>query len=132
MAKVTRYNLAQFVFNSEEIPVGSFKTTRKQTVETLTACNSHDPYAVMFGKEELSWEASDVDPIYRKTFEKIMDKQKANPTDLATIYTYDFSEITMEYYEDDAFMDVWVEELGKETANKPFSIKGNARKIIKK
>lgn len=130
MAKEKRYNLAQFVFNGEQIRVGGFKTTRKQTVETLTACNSHDPYAVMFGKEELSWEASDVDPIYRKFFERVMDNQKADPTNLANIYTYDYSEITAELYEDDAFQDVWVEELGKETANKPFSVKGNARKRI--
>lgn len=130
MANVKRYNLAQFVFDGEEIPVGSFKTTRKQSTETLNACNSHKPYAVMFGKEELSWEASDIDPIYRPFFEKVMDNQKADPTNLGTVATYDYSEITSDIYEDDAFGDVWVEELSKDTANKPFSAKGNAMRMV--
>lgn len=132
MANVKRYNLAQFFFNGQEIPVGSFKTTRKQTTEQLTACNSHEPYAVMFGKEELSWEASNVDPQYRRFFEKVMESQKADPTTLANVATYDYSEITLDVEEDDSYVDVWVEELGKETANKPFSVKGSARKLIPK
>lgn len=131
MADVTRYNLAQFVFDGTEIPVGSFKTTRKQSTETLSACNSHTPYAVMFGKEELTWEASDIDPIYRSFFEKVMDRQKANPSDLGVVSTYDYSELTGSYVEDDAFSKVWVEEIGKETANKPFTAKGSAMKKIK-
>ena len=130
MANETRYNLAQFVFNDTQIRVGGFKTTRKQNTETLSACNSHKPYAVMFGKEELTWEASDIDPIYRSFFENVMDRQKADPTDLAMVSTYDYSEITGDLFEDDCFDDVWVEELSKETANKPFSAKGNAMRKI--
>ena len=132
MANVTRYNLAQFLFDETEIRVGSFKTTRKQSTEQLTACNSHRPYAVMFGKEELSWEASNIDPIYRTFFEEVMDRQKADPTNLGRVTTYDYSEITMDIQEDDAFVDVWVEELSKETANKPFSAKGSAMRKIER
>lgn len=130
MASVTRYNLAQFWFDDTQIRVGSFKTTRKMDTETLQACNSHRPYAVMFGKEELSWEASDIDPIYRKFFEDVMDRQKADPTDLGMVTTYDYSEITGDLFEDDVYDEVWVEEISKETANKPFSAKGNAMKKI--
>lgn len=130
MPSVTRYNLAQFVFNGEQIRVGSFKTTRKMDTETLQACNSHRPYAVMFGKEELSWEASDIDPIYRPFFEEVMDRQKADPTDLGMVSTYDYSEITGDLLEDDVYDEVWVEELSKENANKPFSAKGNAMRKI--
>lgn len=130
MASVTRYNLAQFVFDDTQIRVGGFKTTRKMDTETLTACNSHRPYAVMFGKEELSWEASDIDPIYRGFFEDIMDRQKADPTDLGMVSTYDYSEITGDLLEDDVYDEVWVEELSKENANKPFSAKGSAMRKI--
>lgn len=130
MATVKRYNLAQFVFDDEQVRVGSFKTTRKQSTEQLSACNSHRPYAVMFGKEELGWEASKVDPIYRPFFEKVMDRQKADPTDLGMVSTYDYSEMTGDLQEDDVFDDVWIEELSKETANKPFTVKGNAMRKI--
>lgn len=130
MADVTRYNLAQFVFDGKDIPVGSFKTTRKQSTEKYTACNSHTPYAVMFGEEELEWEASDVDPIYRSFFEKVMDRQKENPNNLGSISTFDYSELSGSVVPDDTFAGVWVEELGKETANKPFSVKGNAKRKI--
>ena len=132
MANVKRYNLAQFKFNEETIRVGSFKTTIKQSTTKLKACNSHKPYAVMFDEEELSWEVSNVDPMYRSFFENIMNKQKADPTDLAMVATYDYSEITNDLQEDDVFDDVWVEELSKDTANKPFSAKGSAMKRIEK
>lgn len=130
MPSVTRYNLAQFVFDDTQIRVGGFKTTRKMDTEKLTACNSHRPYAVMFGKEELSWEASDIDPIYRTFFEDVMDRQKADPTDLGMVSTYDYSEITGDLLEDDVYDEVWVEELSKENANKPFSAKGSAMRKI--
>ena len=110
MASVQRYNLAQFVFEDTEIPMKTFKTTRKQTVEKLEACNSHDPYAVMFGKEELSWDCSDIDPIYRKFFEDVLDRQKADPTDLALVSTYDYSEITGDVEEDDVFDEEFLSE----------------------
>ena len=131
MADVVRYNLAQFVFNGKEVPVGSFKTTRKQSVDKFKACNSHNPYAVMFGEEELNWEASDVDPIYRGFFENVMDKQKENPANLSTVSTFDYNELSGSVVPDDKFSSVWVEEIGKETANKPFSVKGNAMRKIK-
>ena len=130
MANVKRYNLAQFVFDDTQIRVDKFKTTRKQDVESLTACNSHSPYAVMFGAEEFEWEASDIDPIFRSFFSDVMDRQKEDPTDLAMISTYDYSEISGDLVEDDVFDEVWVEELEKENANKPFTVKGGARKKI--
>lgn len=130
MADVQRYNLAQIVFNEQEITTKTFKTTRKMTTEKLEACNSHDPYAVMFGKEELTWECSDIDPTLRKFFEDIMDKQKANPEDTGMISTFDYSELTGDLEQDDVFDKVWVEEISKENANKPFNIKGGARKRI--
>jgi len=127
---VTRYNLAQFVFDDNQIRTDGFKTTRKIEAESLTACNSHSPYATMFGAEELEWEASDIDPIYRGFFEDVMDRQKADPTNLAMVSTYDYSEITGDLVEDDVFDEVWVEEISKENANKPFTVKGGARKKI--
>ena len=130
MANVKRYNLAQFVFDDTQIRVDKFKTTRKQDVESLTACNSHSPYAVMFGAEEFEWEASDIDPVFRSFFSDVMDRQKEDPTDLAMISTYDYSEISGDLVEDDVFDEVWVEELEKENANKPFTVKGGARMKI--
>ena len=47
----------------------------------------------MFKKEELEWDASDIDPIYRKFFEQIIDTQKSNPTNLATVSTFDYDEM---------------------------------------
>ena len=128
--QVRRYNLAQFVFNETEIPTDSFKTTRKIEAESLTATNSHRPYATMFAKEELEWEASDIDPIYRKFFEEIIERQKADPTDLAMVCTYDYSEVTGDLEEDDIYDGVWIEEISKENANKPFSVKGGAREKL--
>lgn len=130
MATETRYNLAQFVFEDTEIPTDSFKTTRKIEAEKLTACNSHSSYATMFKKEELEWEASDIDPLYRKFFEDVIDKQKADPTQLAMITTFDYSEVTGDLVQDDCYTGVWVEEISKENANKPFSVKGGAEKKI--
>lgn len=130
MANVKRYNLAQFVFDDTQLRVDGFKTTRKLEAESLTACNSHSPYATMFGKEEFEWEASDIDPIYRSFFSDVMDRQKEDPTDLAMISTYDYSEMSGDLVEDDVFDEVWVEELSKENANKPFTVKGGARKKI--
>lgn len=130
MANVKRYNLAQFVFDDTQIRVDKFKTTRKQDVESLTACNSHSPYAVMFGAEEFEWEASDIDPVFRSFFSDVMDRQKEDPTDLAMVSTYDYSEISGDLVEDDVFDEVWVEELEKENANKPFTVKGGARMKI--
>lgn len=127
---VTRYNLAQFVFNDTQIRTETFKTTRKIEAEKLSACNSHYPYAVMFKNEEFDWECSDIDPVYRSFFEDIIEAQKADPTNLAMVSTYDYSEITGDLVEDDVFDEVWVEELSKENANKPFSVKGGATRKI--
>lgn len=130
MANVTRYNLAQFVFEDTQIRTEEFKTTRKIEAEKLSACNSHTPYATMFAKEELTWEASKIDPIYRPFFEDYIDRQKADPSNLAMISTYDYSEITGDLVEDDVYDEVWVEEISKDNANKPFSVKGGAMKKI--
>jgi len=130
MANVMRYNLAQFVFDDTEIRTDSFKTTRKIEAETLTATNSHMPYATMFAKEELEWEASDIDPVYRSFFEDVIERQKADPTNLGIVATYDYSEVTGDLVEDDIYDDVWIEEISKENANKPFSVKGGAMRKL--
>ena len=130
MATETRYNLAQFVFEDTQIRTGSFKTTRKIEAERLTACNSHTPYATMFAEEELEWEASDIDPNFRKFFEDMVERQKADPTNLAMVCTYDYSEITGDLVEDDVYDGVWIEEIEKENANKPFSVKGGASRKL--
>jgi len=126
MANVTRYNLAQFVFDDTQITTETFKTTRKISVEKLKASNSHTPYSVMFQEEEISWDIDNVDPIYRSFFESIIDRQKSDPTNLPIVSTYDYSEVTGDLVEDDVFDEVWVEEISKENANKPFSVKGGA------
>ncbi len=130
MANVMRYNLAQFVFEDTQIRTEEFKTTRKIEAEKLIACNSHSPYATMFAKEELEWEASKIDPIYRSFFEDVIEKQKADPTSLAMISTYDYSEVTGDLIEDDVYDEVWVEEISKENANKPFTVKGGAMRKL--
>lgn len=127
---VTRYNLAQFVFNDTQIRTETFKTTRKLSSEELKACNSHTPYAVMFKDETFTWECSDIDPVFRGFFETVIEEQKADPSNLAMVSTYDYSEITGDLVEDDVFDEVWIEELSKENANKPFTVKGGAKKKI--
>ena len=130
MATVKRYNLARFTFDGERIVTKTFKTTRKIGVDKLTSSDSHVPYSVMFKEEELDWDISDVDPTYRPFFDKIIDKQKEDPTNLPYIATYDYSEVGGELIEDDVFDEVWVEEISKDTGNKPFSVKGGAIKKI--
>jgi len=129
MADETYYNLAQFLFNGKEVLVGGFKTTRKLDSETYSATNSHYPYRVSFGQESLSWEISDVDPSERKFFKDIVTAQKQDPNNLPEVATYDFNEITGDLVEDDVFYGCWVNEISKEDANKPFSVKGEALKI---
>lgn len=126
MPTETRYSLAQFTFNGEEIICDGFKTTRKQDVEKLTCTNSHNAYAVTFGKEEYDWDLDDIDPQYRQFFENILDTQKTLPDELAYIATYDFVEGTGDIVEDDVYYGVWVEEISKDKANQPFSVKGGA------
>lgn len=130
MANVMRYNLAQFVFDDTQITTNEFKTTRKIEAEKLTACNSHYPYATMFKGEELEWEASDIDPTFRSFFEEVIERQKEDPTQLAMISTWDYSEISGDLVVDDVYDGCWVEEISKDNANKPFSVKGGALKKI--
>ena len=126
MPTETRYSLAQITFNGEEVLCDNFKTTRKQEVEKMTSTGSHNAYAVTFGKEEYDWDMDDIDPEFRPFFEDILDQQKALPEELPYIATYDFVEATGDVIEDDVYYGVWVEEISKEKANKPFSVKGGA------
>lgn len=130
MATETRYSLAQFIFNIDneatEILCDGFKTTRKQDITKHTATNSHNAYAVSFGQEEYDWDCDDIDPEYRKYFEQVLDLQKTLPETLPYIATYDYVEGTGDLVEDDVYYGVWVEEISKEKANKPFSVKGGA------
>lgn len=127
---VTRYNLAQFFFNGQEITTETFKTTRKISTEKLKACNSHSPYAVMFEEEEFTWECSDIDPLLRPFFDEVADSQKEDPAHLPMVCTYDYNPMG-DVVEDDVFDEVWIEEISKENANKPFSVKGGAKMKIK-
>ena len=129
MSEGTRYNLAQAFFRDTEITTDKFKTTRKIDTEEYTATNSHHPYAVAFGAESFDWEMSDIDPLYRKFFEEVIDYQKENPNDLGFFATYDFNEITGDLVEDDIYYDAYVTELSKENANNPFTVKGSALRV---
>lgn len=130
MPAVQRYNLAQIVYEDEQITTDTFKTTRKLDSEEYTASNSYNPYAVNLSKETFEWEMSDIDPIYRSFFESMMDRQKADPTDLATVATYDYNSETGDIVEDDVYDGAYITEISKENANKPFSVKGGAIKKI--
>lgn len=124
MADETTYNLAQFIFNDTKITNDSFKTTRKQDITERTCTESHNPYDLEVGKETFEWDMSDIAPKHRKFFEDIMDSQKRN--EFGMVATYDYNEETGDLVEDDVYYNVYVTEISKENANKPFSIKGGA------
>ena len=131
MATVKRYNLAQIVYEGKQITTDTFKTTRKIDTEEYTASNDHNPYSINFGTETFEWEMSDIDPTYRSFFEDMMDRQKEDPSTLATVATYDYNKATGDLVEDDAYGGAYITEISKENANKPFSVKGGATKKIK-
>lgn len=130
MASVQRYNLAQIVYEDTQITTDTFKTTRKLDSEEYTASNSYNPYAVNLSKETFEWEMSDIDPQFRTYFEDMMDKQKSNPNELATVATYDYNPETGDIVEDDVYDGAYITEISKENANKPFSVKGGALRKI--
>lgn len=130
MAAVQRYNLAQIVYEDQQITTDTFKTTRKLDSEEYTASNSYNAYAVNLTKETFEWEMSDIDPTFRPFFEDMMNRQKADPTDLATVATYDYNSENGDIVEDDVYDGAYITEISKENANKPFSVKGGAIKKI--
>ena len=103
MATVQRYNLAQIVYEDQQITTDTFKTTRKIDTEEYTASNDYNPYAINFSNETYEWEMSDIDPTFRSFFEEMMDRQKADPSDLATVETYDYNKSTGDLVEDDVY-----------------------------
>jgi len=121
MADDVRYSQAQLMYGDLEIVCGGFKVTFKQDSEDLTATNSTVPYDVSLGKETVEAEASDVDPALRSTIKKLF-KEKAK----LTLASYDFEEATGNLVEDDVLYNAYIKEIGKEDANKPFSIKFGA------
>jgi len=121
MADEVYYGESQLMFGDLEIICDSFKTTFKRESEELTATNSSTPYGTQFGKETIEAEASDVDPALRKTIKKLYE-QKARET----LASYDFEESTGNLVEDDVLYGAYIKEIGKENANKPFSIKFGA------
>ena len=121
MADDVRYSQAQLMYGDLEIVCGGFKTTFKQDSEDMTATNSTTPYDVSLGKETVEAEASDVDPALRSTIKKLF-KEKAK----LTLASYDFEEATGNLVEDDVLYNTYIKEIGKEDANKPFSIKFGA------
>ena len=131
MAGVNRYNLAQIVYEDTQITTNTFKTTRKLDSEEYTASNSYNPYAVNLSSETFEWEMSEIDPTFRSFFEDMMDAQKADPNNLATVATYDYNPETGDIVEDDVYDGAYITEISKENANKPFDVKGGAlRKIL--
>ena len=130
METVQRYNLAQIVYEDQQITTDTFKTTRKIDTEEYTASNDYNPYAINFSNETYEWEMSDIDPTFRSFFEEMMDRQKADPSDLATVATYDYNKSTGDLVEDDVYDGAYITEISKENANKPFSVKGGAIKKI--
>lgn len=126
MANVTRYNLAQFVYEDTEITVDSFSTTQSIDAEELTASNSYNAYAVDLSQETFEWELKDIDSRHRPFFQEMWEKQQVDPTDLAMIATYDYNPKTGDIAEDDVYDGVYITEISKDNANKPFSVKGGA------
>lgn len=130
MATVQRYNLAQIFYEDTQITTNSFKTTRKIDAEEYTGTNSYSPYAVHFSKETYEWEMSEIDPINRSFFEDMMDKQKADPSSLAMVTTYDYNAETGDLVADDIYDGAYITEISKENANQPFDVKGGAIKKL--
>ncbi len=126
MATVQRYNLAQIVYEDTQITTDSFKTTRKIDAEEYNSTNSYSPYAVNFSNETYEWEMSEIDPTYRSFFEDMMDRQKADPSNLAMVATYDYNPETGDLVEDDIYDGAYITEISKENANQPFDVKGGA------
>lgn len=126
MANVTRYNLAQFIYEDNEITCDSFKTTQKIDSTELTASNSYNPYGVDLEKESFEWELSDVASHHRAFFQEMWEKQQIDPNDLAMVATFDYNPKTGDIAEDDTYDGVYITEISKESANKPFSVKGGA------
>lgn len=129
MADIKRYNLAQFVFNGTRIRADTFKTTQKFSTEKHTCTESHNPYYISIGAEEVSWEISEIDQAHRKFFKDAVKYQKQNPDNLPEIITYDYEETSGELVEDDIFKKCAIEEISKENANGKISIKGSATYI---
>lgn len=126
MPSVQRYNLAQIVYEDQQITTDSFSTTRSIDNEEYTASNSYNAYAVSLTNETFEWEMSDIDPTYRSFFDEMMDRQKADPNDLCMIATYDYNPETGDVVEDDVYDGAYITEISKDNANKPFKVKGGA------
>ena len=121
MAESVRYVQSQLMFGEVEIICDSFKITFKRDDEELTATNSSLPYDTQFGKESIEAEASDIDPALRKTLKRFYETKTRD-----TLASYDFEEATGNLIEDDVLYGAYIKEIGKENANKPFSIKFGA------
>ena len=130
MATAQRYNLAQIVYEGEQITTETFKTTRKLETEEYKASNSHQPYAINFKEETFEWEMSKIDPLHRPFFEKLLEKHKNDPGDLCTLATYDYNPVTGDLVEDDVYDGAYIKEISKENGNQPFSVKGGALRKI--
>ena len=122
MPDTVRYNQAVMMFADLEIVCESFKTSFKVDTEDYTATNSSSPYDTSFGAETVEAEASGVDPALRKDVKRLYDARVKD-----TLSTYDFEEGTGNLLEDDVLYGAYIKEIGKEDANKPFSIKFGAR-----
>ena len=128
MADTKTYNLAQFIFNDMKITNNGFKTTRKQSIDQRKCTDDYEPYDVNVTDDQHSWELSDVDPAHRKFFGEVMDNQLTQAYEPPMVATYDYDKFSGDLVEDDVYYKVYVEEIGKENANQPFTVKGIALK----
>ena len=109
-----------YTIRAEEI-----KTEDKQSVEKYESCDSHDPYAISFGKCEYSIDLSGVAPEHKKFFMWIRNKQRTGkfPKGLPLIQTIEYENgftVQMEQYRN-----VYITDISR-TKNEPFDVKMEA------
>ena len=108
-----------------EILCGKPKITRKQDNNKRIACNSHTPYEINPGEEEIAVEIPEVAQHHLWIFEKIMDRQNSGKmahTPVLVVYKYDNKgKIVKDYH----LRGLFVEEISQE-GNEPADIKGVA------
>ena len=108
-----------------EIRCGKPKITRKQDNNKRVACNSHMPYEINPGEEEVSVELPEVDQSQLWVFQNIMNRQntgkmKHNPS--LWVYKYNSKgEVKKDYH----LRGLFIEEISQE-GNEAGDVKGVA------
>lgn len=101
------------------------KTEDKQSVEKYEACDSHDPYAISFGKCEYSIDLSGVAPEHKRFFVWLRDKQRKGkfPTGLPVLQTIEYENGVLTQMEQ--YRNVYITDISR-TKNEPFDVKMEA------